>query len=139
MCVLYVNCVCVLYVNCVCVLYINCVCVLYVNCVFVFCTLMSLCFVHQLMTCTMHLHLIVARKVEAGTKNAPLSRCNALGEIFSESSGSNKNQIVFNIFRTIRNRTEFRLVLNQSKNGNYNLIWCGSTRLGKTLSEWCIR
>ena len=33
-----------------------------------------------------------------------------------------QNQIVFTIFRLISNRTEFRLVPNQSGNGKYNLI-----------------
>ena len=32
------------------------------------------------------------------------------------------NQIVFTIFRLIRNQTEVRLVPNQSENGKYNLI-----------------
>ena len=37
---------------------------------------------------------------------------------------TNRNQILFTVFRLIFNQTEFRLVLNQSKNGKckYNLI-----------------
>ena len=35
---------------------------------------------------------------------------------------SNRNQIVFTIFRLISSQTDVRLVPNQSENGNYNLI-----------------
>ena len=35
---------------------------------------------------------------------------------------SNRNQIVFTIFRLIRHQTDVRLVSNLSENGNYNLI-----------------
>ena len=35
---------------------------------------------------------------------------------------SNRNQIVCTIFRLILNQTDVRLIVNQSKNGKYNLI-----------------
>ena len=35
---------------------------------------------------------------------------------------SNRNQIVFTIFRQIWNQTDVRLAANQSENGKYNLI-----------------
>ena len=41
---------------------------------------------------------------------------------FRNLSKSNRNQIVFTIFRLIWNQTDVRLVPNQSKNGKYNLI-----------------
>ena len=49
--------------------------------------------------------------------------CTHRGEFFSRNFiKSNRNQIVFTIFRLIRIQTDVRLDPNQSKNGKYNLI-----------------
>ena len=52
----------------------------------------------------------------------------------SDSCWINRNQIVFTIFQLIWNQTKFRLVPNQSENGNYNQIWVDLTRFRKEFS-----
>ena len=44
------------------------------------------------------------------------------GESFPNLVKSNRNRIVFTIFRLIWNQTDVRLFPNQSENGKYNLI-----------------
>ena len=48
--------------------------------------------------------------------------CCTQTNIFQNLIKSNRNQIVFSIFRLIWNQTAICLVLNQSENGKYNLI-----------------
>ena len=63
----------------------------------------------------------VAQLTAAALDTLNMSRTTR-GESFPNLIESNRNQIVFTIFRLIWHQTDVRLVPNQPENGKYNMI-----------------
>ena len=70
--------------------------------------------------------------------SSPGNRCFAQ-KYFWNLIKSNRNQIVFIIFRLIWNETNIRLVPDQSENDKYNLIWIWFNKISKRFLCVCTR